>query len=121
LRKAGELFQWLKNPIVASVKRYLKELAKVGVPVRFGVLFGSHARDPPREWSDMDLRVVSSSYDTSCTREDVNLLWRVAARTDNRMEPVPVGLDRRETDDGSTIVEMARREGIRIDASISPD
>ncbi len=43
--------------------------------------------------------------------EDINLLWRMAARTDSRIEPIPVGQRQFEEDDSSAIIEIARREG----------
>jgi hypothetical protein len=58
--------------------------------------------------------IISSRYDESYSREDVNLLWRTAARPDSRIEPVPVGLKRWKTDDESAIIEVARREGIEV-------
>ncbi|CAK8722057.1 Polymerase nucleotidyl transferase domain-containing protein [Candidatus Electrothrix aarhusensis] len=97
-----------------SVKKYLRELLRAGIPVRFGILFGSHARGDVHKWSDIDLLVVSNLYDKSYTRDDVKLLWKTAARTDNRIEPIPVGFNRWKQDDESTIIEIARREGIRI-------
>jgi len=39
------------------------------------------------------------------------LQWRVAARTDIRIEPIPVGQQKYLTDDSSAILEIARREG----------
>lgn len=103
-----------EESIVTLVKRYLNELLRIGVPVRFGVMFGSHARKDAHKWSDIDLLVISPRYDESYTRKDINALWRTAARTDSRIEPIPVGLNQWETDDGSTIIEIARREGVRI-------
>jgi len=100
--------------VVTSVKNYLKELVRIGVPVHRGVLFGSQVHESKDKWSDIDLIVISESYDKACRREDINLLWRTAARTDSRIEPIPVGLKRWETDDASTIIEVARREGIEI-------
>jgi len=105
-----------QESIVKSVRKYLNELKRLGVPVKFGILFGSYARKDTHKWSDIDLLIVSSRYDESYNREDINLLWRTAARTDNRIEPVPVGLHRWETDDESTIIETARREGILVNA-----
>ena len=103
-----------ERSIITSVKNYLNELLRVGIPVKFGIIFGSHARKDTHRWSDIDLLVISTRYDESFSREDINLLWRTAARTDNRIEPVPVGLNRWKTDDGSTIIEIARREGILV-------
>jgi predicted nucleotidyltransferase len=65
-------------------------------------------------WSDIDLLVVSPKYDSQRTREDINLLWHVAARTDSRIEPIPVGMRQFETDDSSAIIEIARREGQKV-------
>ncbi len=95
---------------MTSARKYLNELLRVGVPVRFGIMFGSHARQDTHRWSD----IISPRYDETYSREDINVLWRTAARTDSRIEPIPVGLKRWETDDGSTIIETARREGILI-------
>jgi hypothetical protein len=39
---------------------------------------------------------------------------RNAARTDSRIEPVPVGQRQYEEDDSSAILEIARREGFVI-------
>ena len=100
--------------IIISVQNYLKELLRIGVPVRQGILFGSHARGNVHEWSDIDLLVISDKYDGDYSRDDINLLWRTAARTDSRIEPVPVGTKRWKTDDTSTIIEIARREGIVV-------
>ncbi len=112
--KSRRNIRMAEESVIISVKKYLNELLRVGIPVRFGIMFGSYARKNTHRWSDIDLLVISSLYDESYSREDINLLWRTAARTDNRIEPVPVGLNRWETDDGSTIIEIARREGIRV-------
>ncbi len=103
-----------EESVIISVRKYLNELLLAGIPVRFGIMFGSHARKDTHRWSDVDLLVISSLYDESYNREDINLLWRTAARTDSRIEPIPVDLNRWETDDGSTIIEAARREGIQV-------
>ena len=63
---------------------------------------------------DIDLIVVSPRFDGKCQREDTDLLWRTSARTDSRIEPIPVGERQWLEDDASAIVEIARREGQRI-------
>ncbi len=97
--------------VVESVRRYLAELEKQAVPVRFGVVFGSQALGTADQWSDIDLLVVSPRFDLRRSREDINLLWRVAARMDSRIEPIPVGQKQYDEDNSSAIVEIARREG----------
>lgn len=97
--------------IIDSVQNYLQAVCKKGVPVSYGVLFGSYARGQQREWSDIDLLVVSPRYDRKWTHKDWAKLWRVAAHTDVRIEPIPVGEKQYKDDDSSLIIEVARREG----------
>lgn len=105
----------VKKSITIAVKKYLNELLKIGIPVQYAILFGSQVRNRDADqWSDIDLLIVSSRYDEEYSREDINVLWRTAARTDSRIEPVPIGLKRWQTDDESTIIELARREGVQI-------
>ena len=100
--------------IVGTVRQYLNELDKKGIDARFAVVFGSQASGRPGALSDIDLLVVSSKFDERRSRQDVDLLWRVAARTDSRIEPIAVGLRQYEEDDSSAIVEVARREGQKV-------
>jgi predicted nucleotidyltransferase len=97
--------------IVVVVQNYLSVVAKKGVPVRYGVVFGSHAKGNVHEWSDIDLLVVSPLYDKRRTYKQASKLWRIAAQTDSRIEPIPVGEKQYKEDDSSMIVEIARREG----------
>lgn len=107
----------LDAAIIESVQRYLRRLQKDGLPLSFGVVFGSYATGTSTEWSDIDLLVVSSKFDESITREDVSHLWRVAARIDPRIEPVPCGERQWEEDTTRAIVEIARREGQQVPAA----
>ena len=97
--------------IVKSVQHYLRAVSRKRVPVKYGVLFGSYARGQQHEWSDIDLLVVSPRYDRKWTHKDWAKLWVVAAHTDVRIEPIPVGEKQYKEDDGSLIIEVARREG----------
>jgi predicted nucleotidyltransferase len=103
--------------IVKSVRNYLKTVQREGIAVRFGIVFGSHAGGHTGPWSDIDVLVVSPLFDAPRNRRDVDLLWRVAARSDSRIEPIPCGERQWNEDSSSAIVEIARREGetIRID------
>jgi len=102
--------------IVESVKNYLSKLTEAGIPVQFGIVFGSYARGKANEWSDIDLIVVSAKYDENYSYQDVNRLWRTAARTDSTIEPIPCGAKEWEKDNERIIIEVARREGVKIAA-----
>ena len=94
-----------------SIRQYMQNLIVEGIPVRYGVIFGSYARGTADEWSDIDLLVVSLRFDQERDRDDIDLLWCVAARTDTRIEPIAVGERQFKEDDSSAIIEIARREG----------
>ena len=97
--------------VVKTVQKYRELLVKSGIPVSNVILFGSHVREYNHSWSDIDVLVVSPRFDGKRKREDINLLWRIAARVDSRIEPVAVGQSQYEVDDSSAIIEIARREG----------
>lgn len=97
--------------VVKAVEKYRVLLIKSGIPVSKIILFGSHLKDRNHNWSDIDILVVSPRFDGKRKREDINLLWRIAARVDSRIEPVAVGQCQYEKDDASAIIEIARREG----------
>ena len=102
--------------IVAVAKEYLRALQKQGISVRFGVVFGSWARGMAHPWSDIDLVVVSPQFDHSHSWTDVRTLWRQAARTDSRIEPIACGEKQWQEDNVSVLLDMARREGERVAA-----
>ena len=97
--------------IAIIVREYLENLRQQDIPVSYGVIFGSQVHDEAEQWSDIDLLVISPCFDEERKRADINLLWHVAARTDSRIEPIPVGQQQFMTDDSSAIIEIARREG----------
>jgi predicted nucleotidyltransferase len=98
--------------VVEAVRRYVGVLRRDhGLDVDRAVVFGSYAKGNPDEWSDIDLVVVARKFDGTFSRDDVSLLWRVAARTDSRIEPIPCGVCQWHEDRSSAIIEIARREG----------
>lgn len=101
----------VNKSIALIVRKYLINLCQLDISVSYGVVFGSQVRGEADPWSDIDLLVVSPRFDEERNRSDFNLLWRVAARTDSRIEPIPVGQEQYLMDDSSAIIEIARREG----------
>jgi len=81
------------------------------------VAFGSQVKGGAHEWSDIDLIIVSPSFDSLQDRSVVNLLWRLTARVDSRIEPIPCGSRQWREDDSSVIIDVARREGEILEAA----
>src|SRR3972149_2054555 len=101
----------VEESVVKSVQDYLRAVKQKRIPVKYGVLFGSYARGQQHKWSDIDLLVVSPRYDRKWTHKDWAKLWVIAANTDVRIEPIPVGEKQFKKNRDSMIVEVARREG----------
>ena len=59
--------------VVDAVRTYFRALGVQGLPVSFGVVLGSQVRDVRERWSDIDVVVVSSRYDGTRSRRDVDL------------------------------------------------
>jgi len=96
------------------VRVYLRKLALQGISAPTGVVFGSQSTGHAHAQSDIDLLVISPVFDGVFSRDYINCLWRVAARTDSRIEPVPCGEHQWEEDTATPIIEIARREGIPV-------
>jgi predicted nucleotidyltransferase len=106
----------VESSIVTTVRRYLAALPAEGIHPRRAVLFGSFARGQSGEWSDIDLIVIAPEFDGPHDIVQVEALWRATLAADNRIEPVPCGERKWETEDIRPILEIARQEGIVIAA-----
>lgn len=104
----------LEQGVTAAVQRYLRAVQGSGIPVSFGVVFGSQVSGRLDQWSDIDLVVVSPAFDQQRDREQVALLWRLTAQVDRRIEPIPCGVVQWAVDDSSALIEVARRHGERV-------
>ncbi len=107
----------LKPDVRDAVIKYLNAVKDAGVEIEFAVAFGSQVKGGTHEWSDIDLLIVSPSFDSLQDRSVVNLLWRLTARVDSRIEPIPCGSRQWREDDSSVIIEIARKEGEILDAA----
>ena len=105
--------------VVALIRRYLVALRTSGVDTRTAILFGSWAHGTATILSDIDLVIVSPQFDRVVSRADVDGLWRLAARIDSRIEPVPCGERQWVEDRSSALLEIARREGRAV--PLQPD
>ena len=104
----------LDASVVTVVRKYLQLLQQHDIAVRCGVVFGSQVMGKTHAWSDIDLLVVSPCFDTAYDYRLVDLLWRLSARVDSRIEPIPCGERQWEEDDASAAIEIARRHGEQV-------
>ncbi len=104
-----------ERAITSVIKKYLAGLPAFGIHARKAVLFGSYAKGGGDEWSDIDLVVIAPEFDGRREISLIKSLWR-ATLLDSRIEPIPCGEKEWETEQGRPILEIARREGVVINA-----
>jgi predicted nucleotidyltransferase len=104
----------VERTILEIVQNYLKIVRRAGIHVNRAILFGSHARGEANMNSDIDILVIAPEFDDPYDKRRVDLLWELRARSDSRIEPIPIGESQWREDDTSAIVEIARREGEEI-------
>jgi predicted nucleotidyltransferase len=100
-----------RKTVIKLVQKYLKYVSEQGIPVKYGVLFGSYANGKENELSDIDVLVISPKFDGQSTHTDYENLFIYAGRTDSRIEPIPVGEKQFAEDKTNMIIDIARREG----------
>lgn len=104
------------DAILKVVREFLDAVRASGIPVDFGILFGSWSRGQASPHSDIDLLIVSPRFDAPRARRDIAALWRIAARVDSRIEPTPCGSRQWKEDESSPILTVVRAEGEAIAA-----
>lgn len=91
--------------------RYIELLRKEGIKIDKAYLYGSWARNEAGAASDIDIMLISDTFDTN---DDIILSkpWRYTAKIDPRIEPTAVGFSRFNNDSSSPLIETVKREGI---------
>jgi uncharacterized protein len=107
----------VQESIITNIQCYLRKLAAEGIHAKRGILFGSFAKNTADQWSDIDLIVIAPEFDH--TKEDalVKRLWRATLGVDDRIDPIPCGEREWETEQGSPLLDIARQEGVAIQAT----
>jgi len=100
--------------VVKAVQGYLAAVRRSGIHAERGILFGSYARGDARPDSDVDVLIIAPEFDEPYDRRRIDLLWELRLRTDSRIEPIAVGERQWRDDQSSSIIEIARREGLEV-------
>ena len=106
----------MDETLIEKIRQYLAVLPTVGIHASKAVLFGSFAKGRADPDSDIDLIVIAPEFDAESDFDTIENLWETTLLADNRIEPIPCGEQEWESGDGRPIVEIARREGVVIEA-----
>jgi uncharacterized protein len=100
------------NQAKVLAAHYIQFLRKSGFPVSKAYLYGSFAKGRPRKGSDIDVCVVSRSYDPDNDKKRL-FLWEKRRDIDVRIEPV--GYRPQDFNDSNPLAYEIKRTGIAID------
>jgi predicted nucleotidyltransferase len=100
--------------IIETIRRYVALLNTEGLSVKKAFLFGSYANGDATDQSDIDVMIVSDSYDEN---SDIaaGKMWRLTRSVNIRIEPFLIGTDKFKNDNTSPLLSMIKREGLEIE------
>ena len=99
------------DKIIAIVRRYVAELEKNQITIRDAIIFGSHIKGTAKEWSDIDVALVSPAF-TGDRFDDRRRIVPLRRKIDNRIEPIPFRPE--DFDNGETLAEEIKKTGMRL-------
>ena len=94
------------------VKKYANKLKQADYDFKAVYLFGSYAQNKAREWSDIDVAVVSDKLKRNNDRNRL-LLWQLRMDVDVRIEPH--GFTVKDfNDNGNPLAHEVKKYGIKV-------
>lgn len=99
------------DSVIEIAKRYIEVLEKNGIKIREAILFGSFVKGTAKEWSDIDVALVSPDF-TGNRFEDRRRIVPLRRKIDSRIEPIPFRPE--DFYDGGMLAEEIKRTGLRI-------
>ena len=103
------------NDVYLKAKKYIDFLREKGISVSEAYLFGSYAKGNAKDWSDIDICVVSRNFGKDYFDEMVSLR-KLAGFVDDRIEPHPFAEG--DLDDPYSILSTEiRKYGVKIDVA----
>ncbi|OGW49072.1 MAG: hypothetical protein A2Z50_00545 [Nitrospirae bacterium RBG_19FT_COMBO_42_15] len=99
------------DKIIVSLKKYIQELQKNGIPIQEAFIFGSYVKGNPREESDIDIALISSVF-SGDRFEDRRKIVPLRRKIDNRIEPIPFRPE--DFYNGGSFAEEIRKTGKKL-------
>lgn len=100
------------DSIIEIVKRYVAVLERNGIKIREAIVFGSFVKGTAKEWSDIDIALVSPDF-TGDRFEDRRRIVPLRRKIDNRIEPLPFRPE--DFDNGGMFAEEIKKTGMKLD------
>ncbi|MBK7893834.1 MAG: nucleotidyltransferase domain-containing protein [Anaerolineaceae bacterium] len=97
--------------IKTIIDNYLQALRQYNVPIKEAILFGSYAKGTHREWSDIDIALVSDIFEGNRI-DDKDKIRRITLSVSSEIEVVPFPPDEFNSQD--PFVKEILATGVRL-------
>jgi len=106
----------VEKEIIEKINKFIKELKRQKIRVVKVILYGSRVSGKVREYSDIDIAIVSPGFGKDRYREGAKL-FEIASEIDTRIEPVPVSLNAYKNDTWVPLIYEIREKGIELNVA----
>ncbi len=98
--------------IIGHIQSYLEVLEEEKLPIERVFLFGSHAKKKARQWSDIDVCIISPKFRDRC--HAIDYLWKKRRDEDVEHGIEPVGFHPKDFIDEDPLAWEIKTTGIEI-------
>lgn len=102
-----------KTETIDILKKYIDLLNTEGIHVSQAFLFGSYSTNEAKEYSDIDVLIVSDKLDES-DDQTIGKAWMLTRRINSKIEPHFINSKRFHNDQNSPLIDNIKEKGIEI-------
>ena len=99
-----------KDQVAKIIRGFITELRRV-IPIKEIILFGSYAQGNPKEYSDIDLAVISDWFEGKPKIENMQYLSKIAAAYNSLIEALPLTKEEYRNVDKSSFLASIVKSG----------
>jgi uncharacterized protein len=101
----------LPDKVKKTIDAYLDALNRDNIPIKEAILFGSYAKGSNREWSDIDIALVSDIF-VGNRIEDKDKIRKITLSISNEIEVLP--FNPKDFDIENPLAKEILETGIRL-------
>jgi len=103
----------VNKEVIEMLKKYIQLLNSEGISVEKAYLFGSYSTGSASENSDIDVMLVSDTYDEN---DDITFgkAWLLTRKINTKIEPYLVSRRSFEKESGSPLISLVKEQGIEF-------
>mgnify|MGYP002335981098 CR=1 FL=1 len=106
----------VEKEVIKKAQQFVIELRKHKIRVSKAILYGSRTSGKAREFSDIDIAIVSPDFGKDRYKEGTKL-FEIAYKIDPLIEPVPISSESYKNDTWLPLIYGIRKNGVRVKTS----